>query len=45
MMRRCGEWMMSLGWADMFLGVLLLAALVVLVVLLTARIMRVSPRH
>jgi hypothetical protein len=39
-MRQCGERMMSLGWAGMILGVLLLAALVILVVLLIRQIWR-----
>lgn len=37
MMRRCGDWMMSLGWVGMVLGGVLLAALVVLVVVLIQR--------
>jgi hypothetical protein len=36
------DWMMSLGWAGMFLRVLLLAALVVLVVLLIRQTWRGS---
>ena len=42
MMRQCVEWMMSLGWAGMLLGVIVLAALVVLVVMLIGRIWRGS---
>lgn len=42
MMRQCMDWMMSLGWAGMFLGVLLLAALVVLVALLIQQTWRGS---
>ena len=42
MMRQCTDWMMSLGWARMLLGVLLLAGLVVLVVLLIRQTWRGS---
>jgi hypothetical protein len=42
MMRQCMEWMMSLGWASMFLGVLLLAALVVLILLVSRQTWRGS---
>jgi hypothetical protein len=38
MMRRCMDWMMSLGWLGMALGVALLVALVVLVALLIRRV-------
>lgn len=42
MMRSCTEWMMSLGWLGMLPGVLLLAALIVLIVLLIGRTWRGS---
>lgn len=42
MMRSCLEWMMSLGWLGKLLGVLLLAALIVLVVLLIGWTWRAS---
>ncbi len=37
MMRNCMSWMMSLGWVPMLLGVILMAALIVLIVVLIAR--------
>jgi hypothetical protein len=40
MMRACGEWMMSLGWAGMLLVLFLVVALVVLVVALVGRVWR-----
>ncbi len=36
-MRQCMEWMRSLGWVGMVLGVSLLAGLVVLIVFLIRR--------
>jgi hypothetical protein len=44
MMNRCAAWMMSLGWAGLLLGVLVLAALALLVVLLISRVWGGSPR-
>jgi hypothetical protein len=44
MMRNCMNWMMSLGWVAMVLGIILLAALIVLVVALIARMGR-GPHH
>lgn len=40
MLRRCMDWMMSLGWVGMLVGVLLLIALLVFVVVLIRRIWR-----
>jgi hypothetical protein len=44
MMRRCADWMMSLGMAGMLLGGVLLVGLIVLVVLLIARVGRSAVR-
>lgn len=44
MMRQCWEWMMSLGWAGMLLGVILVAALIVLIVMLIGRTRHASPQ-
>jgi hypothetical protein len=41
MMRQCWEWMMSLGWTGMLLGVVLVAALIVMLI---GRTSRGSPR-
>lgn len=40
MMEYCRNLMMSLGWLGMVLGVLLLAALIVLVIVLAVRVSR-----
>jgi len=44
MMQQSMNWLMSLGWAGMILGVLLLAALVFLAALGIARALRGSRR-
>lgn len=44
MMRRCWDWMTSVGWLGIALGVVLLALLIVLVVLLIGRVRRAAPR-
>ncbi len=41
-MEQCWQWMLSLGWAGMFMGVVLLTALVVLAVMGIVRLARAS---
>ncbi len=42
MMRTCWDWMMSLGWIGMVLGVALFISLILLVVVLVRRVSRGS---